>query len=75
MLQTLLKYILEKSKSDPKFHQRIVDVLDADNGDVGLVLSDRIINMPPAIAPPSYKMLLEEIQWANDDVHCNETSR
>ena len=45
-----------------------MDVLDADNGDVGLVLSDRIINMPPAIAPPSYRMLLEEIQWANEDV-------
>jgi hypothetical protein len=31
-------------------------------------LSERIINLPAAVVPPSYKMLLEEIQWANEDV-------
>jgi hypothetical protein len=44
------------------------NLLDWNYGDVALVLSERIINMPAAIAAPSYKMLLEEIQWANDDV-------
>jgi len=43
------------------------DVLNG-NGDVALVLSERIINMPTDVAAPSYKMLLEEIQWANEDV-------
>lgn len=37
--------------------------------EVGLVLAERIINMPAAVAAPSYKMLLEEIEWANEDVH------
>ena len=32
------------------------------------MLSERIINMPAAVAAPSYKMLLEEIQWAVEDV-------
>jgi BCCIP len=32
-------------------------------------LAERIINMPAAVAAPSYKMLLEEIEWANEDVY------
>lgn len=31
---------------------------------VGLILTERFINMPPEIVPPMYKMLVEEIQWA-----------
>ena len=54
------------SKRYPTFSATLAEALDG--GDVGLVLSERIINMPAAVAAPSYKMLLEEIQWANDDV-------
>ncbi len=35
---------------------------------VGLILSERLINMPVQIVPPMYKMLQEEIQWAIEDV-------
>jgi protein BCP1 len=31
---------------------------------VGLILTERFINMPHEIVPPMYTMLLEEIQWA-----------
>jgi BCCIP len=47
------------------------ELLQGKNGDVGLVLSEKIVNMPPAVAGPNYKMLLEEIQWAIEDVHSN----
>ena len=67
MIKQLIKYLLDKSKSNSSFHKQLNDVLDG-NGDVALVLSDRIINMPAEVAAPSYKMLLEEIQWANEDV-------
>jgi len=63
-----MEYILAKTKSNSNFQKRISEVLEDKSSDIGLVLSDRIINMPPAIAPPSYKMLLEEMQWANEDV-------
>lgn len=35
---------------------------------VGLVLSERLVNMPAQIMPPAYKMLQEELQWAREDV-------
>jgi protein BCP1 len=34
---------------------------------VGLVLSERLINVPTEIVPPLYTMLQEEIQWAVDE--------
>lgn len=65
VIQALVKYLLEKAKGNDV----LKNVLESKEGDVGLVLSERIINMPPAVATPSYKMLLEELQWANEDVH------
>jgi protein BCP1 len=34
---------------------------------VGLILTDRLLNMPSEIVPPMYTMLLEEIQWALEE--------
>ncbi|KAK6506371.1 Mss4p nuclear export [Arthrobotrys conoides] len=34
---------------------------------LAIILSERLINMPPDISPPSYKMLLEEIGYAVED--------
>jgi len=67
VIKQLIKYLLDNSKSNSNFHKQLNDVLDA-NGDVALVLSERIVNMPAEVAAPSYKMLLEEIQWAIEDV-------
>ncbi|TGZ81912.1 hypothetical protein EX30DRAFT_340331 [Ascodesmis nigricans] len=33
-------------------------------GDVGLILTERLINLPAQLAPPMYKMLAEELEWA-----------
>jgi protein BCP1 len=63
----LIKYFLEKSKSSKAFQEQLSSLV-WDGGEIALVLAERIINMPAAVAAPSYKMLLEEIQWANEDV-------
>lgn len=34
---------------------------------IGLVLSERMVNAPTELVPPMYKMLLEEIEWALAD--------
>lgn len=34
---------------------------------LGLVLTERLINIPSEVVPPMYNMLLEEITWAVDD--------
>ena len=34
---------------------------------IGLILSERLINIPSEVVPPMYTMLLEEISWAVED--------
>ena len=34
---------------------------------VGLILTERLINIPSEVVPPMYKMLLEEISWALEE--------
>lgn len=34
---------------------------------MGLVLTERLINIPSEVVPPMYKMLLEEISWAVEE--------
>jgi protein BCP1 len=34
---------------------------------VGLILAERLVNMPPKVIAPMYTMLLEEVEWAVED--------
>lgn len=34
---------------------------------IGLILTERVINMPSEVVPPMYNMLLEEMAWAVQD--------
>ncbi|KAI0970520.1 putative actin cytoskeleton organization and vesicular protein [Xylaria arbuscula] len=61
----LIEYISEKAKTNESLAP-IPDLL-ASGQHVGLVLSERLINMPSEVAPPLYSMLAEEIQDAVDD--------
>ncbi|XP_011070607.1 protein BCCIP homolog [Sesamum indicum] len=35
--------------------------------DVGLVVSQRVVNLPPQLLPPLYDALFDEIEWATED--------
>lgn len=63
----LLDYICSRSLASEK--TKIVPSLVRGEGNarVGLVLTDRLINIPAEVTPPMYKMLLEEITWAQDE--------
>lgn len=49
-------------------HQQLQQLLSPDSSaQVGLILTERLINMPHQIVPPMYNMLLEEIEWALEE--------
>ncbi|KAJ1805868.1 Mss4p nuclear export, partial [Coemansia sp. RSA 2599] len=56
------QYLLKKVPGSEK--PRLEKILAAN---VGLVLNERIINMPPQIVPPMFRMLMEELGWAKED--------
>ncbi|KUJ16143.1 uncharacterized protein LY89DRAFT_685185 [Mollisia scopiformis] len=64
-IKDLTEYIISKAKSDPTLNQ-IADLLSS-SAEVGLILAERLINVPGEIAPPMYSMLIDEIEAAVED--------
>lgn len=63
----LVAYLLSKAAAaNPVLHRTLKPLLapDSPTGHVGLILTERLVNMPVQVVPPMYKMLLEEIEWA-----------
>ena len=61
----LLKYLVEKAQTNPSLAQ-VAELLN-NNKHVGLVFSERLINMPAELAPPLYSMLIDEVEAAVED--------
>jgi len=65
----LRDYVFTKSKQNEKLHAKLKELLSAGSKkEVGLILSERVINMPVVTAPPMWRMMLEEVQRAADEV-------
>ncbi|KAI3317417.1 p21-C-terminal region-binding protein-domain-containing protein [Xylariaceae sp. AK1471] len=61
----LIQYLSEKAKATESLAP--IPELLASGKHVGIVLSERLINMPSEIAPPLYSMLVDEIEAAVED--------
>jgi len=80
-MKALIDYILAKSATEPAFHATLSSLLapktrvqDQAQAHLGLVLCERLINMPVQVVPPMYRMLVEEIKDAIADVCPYQTS-
>ncbi|TQS33454.1 hypothetical protein Golomagni_06201 [Golovinomyces magnicellulatus] len=61
----ILKYLVDKAATNPAL--AAIPPLINDGKQVGLVFSERFINMPSEIAPPLFSMLVDEIEAAVED--------
>ena len=66
VVRDLAQYIAEKSKSNEAL-AALSSVLASPASQVGLVLAERMINVPSEVAPPMYAMLIDEIEAAVED--------
>ncbi|KAF1919984.1 p21-C-terminal region-binding protein-domain-containing protein [Ampelomyces quisqualis] len=62
VIRDLTNYLENKSASIPALRPLLDPT--APSSQVGLILTERFINMPHEIVPPMYTMLVEEISWA-----------
>jgi protein BCP1 len=69
VIQQLTQYLARQaSKHGGELGKTLPALLGDDNAaQVGLILTERFINMPHEIVPPMYTMLQEEIQWALEE--------
>lgn len=71
---TLVEYLIQKTSQNQAFHHTVTTLLSQStdtSAHVGLIIGERVFNMPPQVMPPSYKMLHEEMGWAVEEV-CNQ---
>ena len=64
MIQQLTTYLQQKASSNPSLSSLASLLSQNPVPPVGLVLTERLINMPSEVVPPMYSMLQEEITWA-----------
>lgn len=67
MIQQLTTYLQQKASSNPSLSSLKSLLSQNPVPPVGLVLTERLINMPSEVVPPMYSMLQEEIAWAIED--------
>jgi len=63
----LIQYLKSRANSKPEL-KALSDLLSQPNTPpIGLILTERLINVPAETIPPMYTMLMEEIEWALEE--------
>ncbi|KAL6061930.1 Mss4p nuclear export [Balamuthia mandrillaris] len=62
----IVRYMLNKAPSE-EAKERLRGLAEDESAPLGLILHERLINVPPQLAPHLYKALLEEMQWACEE--------
>lgn len=66
-IRAIVQYLLQKISPDAAFASTLQSLLRNEDSHVGLIIGERVYNMPPQVMPPMYRMLQDEIGWAVDE--------
>ena len=67
IIKSLIDYVVRTSTLNSNLSP-LKDLLQPDSkARIGLVLTERLVNIPSEVVPPMYNMLLEEISWALEE--------
>ena len=67
MIKALIDYVAQQAAKNPALSPVLEALKAPSQHEVGLILTERLINVPAQVVPPMYKMLLEEITWAVEE--------
>lgn len=68
-MKAIANYLLTiASTHDPNLHSTLKTLFSQSESHVGLVICERLVNMPVQVIPPMYNMLADEVKQALTDV-------
>lgn len=70
-----LKDYLLKVCQDMDVMAKLKSLVEEHALDVGLLVSQRVVNLPPQLLPPLYDALFDEVEWATEDEPTEELQR
>ncbi|KAL3838050.1 hypothetical protein ACJIZ3_022641 [Penstemon smallii] len=62
-----LKNYLLTVCQDKNIISKLKSLVDDQAQDIGLLVSQRVVNLPPQLLPPMYDGLFDEVEWATED--------
>ncbi|XP_058214908.1 protein BCCIP homolog [Rhododendron vialii] len=65
-MKELKEYLLKVCKEEDVLNN-LRSFLGAQAQNVGLLVSQRVVNLPPQLLPPLYDALFDEVSWATED--------
>ncbi len=64
-IKALTAYLASRANTVDSLFQQLPSLFSpTSTAQVGLILTERLMNMPAQIVPPMYKFIIEEIDWA-----------
>ncbi|GFS32993.1 CDK inhibitor P21 binding protein [Actinidia rufa] len=66
-----IKDVLLKQCKEKDVLDNLRSFLGVQAQNVGLLVSQRVVNLPPQLLPPLYDALFDEVSWATEDEHKN----
>jgi len=68
---TLKDFLLHKAHQEKDVADKLRLLLVEQERDVAILVSQRMVNLPPQLLPPLYDALFDEVLWATEDeVRC-----
>ncbi|MCJ1245528.1 Mss4p nuclear export [Trapelia coarctata] len=67
VIKALTEYLVRQASTNPALAAAAKLLQSSEGVEVGLILTERLINIPAEVVPPMYRMLLEEIAWAIEE--------
>ena len=67
VIQALVNYVARQATKNSSLSPIAELLKTPDQHEIGLILTERLINIPAEVTPPMYKMLLEEMTWAVEE--------
>ncbi|KAL8967144.1 MAG: hypothetical protein Q9183_003049 [Haloplaca sp. 2 TL-2023] len=67
VIKQLIGYLRDRAATNPALSPLTQDLKAESANEIGLILTERWINIPTEVMPPMYRMIEEEINWAVAD--------
>lgn len=64
VINTLIEYFISKTAKIPEFNRKLRKIFksSSNSSKVGLIICERLINMPPQVIPPMYRLYLNNTE-------------
>jgi protein BCP1 len=63
----LIEYLCDRAKASVTLANKVPALLAGEKATVGVVLAERLLNMPAEVIPPMWSMMIDEIEAAVED--------